>query len=850
MPSSPSADDEFRSIDQAKPFKGVVVCCTSIPPEQRTEIGNKVAELGGVHKYDLTPDCTHLIVGDYNTPKYRHVARERPDVKAMAAAWIEAVSEIWRNDGEIDFGFLEKEHRLKPLDKCGLEMHAARHQQAASRQSLLICLTGFGDQRDEIAEKITGHGALYTGDLTRRCSHLIVCKPEGKKFTAAKSWGLYTVTLDWLHQSLERGMILEESKFDPLLPPDEQGSGAWITMEQRLSSLGKRARPARANGNEDGVRKLRKTASIKLGSQRTQMLADMLGRSASASSPRDVSHELPAGEPTQDASHHDLAVRQEEEGLFSSCLFAIYGFDERRKKVLEEAIVPGGGRVVGALETVMSIPAPREPFYRFLIVPQASQPDTHPHVPSESVHVVTEFYIERCLQSRRFFHPTEQVLGRPFPRFPILGFSDLTICSSAFTGIELNQVARTVVQLGAKYDEDFKRTTSLVLCNSLQALRKDKRTYALEWGVPVVSADWLWKCISTGFLVPFEDFIFPEFRKQAAGSERSRPEESQTENSEPRQRREPARSPAQPRSSKSLRAAEHLSASDFNPASLEKKAASNPDRPMGQEGMPVSADFMTAKSRPANTFARDSDTLLNELSHASLNKCSSFTKQVSGPARAKLESFNEPPVAMPAAEASAVSIHHPSTPPPAATAAEAKRAEAEDGDDKADADEARNQAKALERKVLSSKLTSLLPSPTAFDSADSEARPRRRQILGRATSNVSNASSAGAATADVSGSRPAAESLDVCVLPEGDGEYAEGCHRPPPATQLEYHDQEALIHKKALIDRMMSGSCGDSKDTNTGDGTATAALATTFTTAGTQGAGVAGVAGGRTLRKR
>ena len=60
----------------------------------KTDIGTKVADLGGDHKYDLTPNVTHLIAGDYDTPKYRHVAYERPDIKAMDAQWVEAVRDL------------------------------------------------------------------------------------------------------------------------------------------------------------------------------------------------------------------------------------------------------------------------------------------------------------------------------------------------------------------------------------------------------------------------------------------------------------------------------------------------------------------------------------------------------------------------------------------------------------------------------------------------------------------------------------------------------------------------------------------------------------------------------------
>ena len=78
----------------------------------QTQIAEHVEQMGGIHRYDLTLDVTHLVVGDYNTPKYRYVAKGRPDVKPMTVEWIEAVRGLWINDAEIDIEALEKEHTL------------------------------------------------------------------------------------------------------------------------------------------------------------------------------------------------------------------------------------------------------------------------------------------------------------------------------------------------------------------------------------------------------------------------------------------------------------------------------------------------------------------------------------------------------------------------------------------------------------------------------------------------------------------------------------------------------------------------------------------------------------------
>lgn len=83
--------------------------------------------MGAQHKYDLTSEVTHLIVGEYDTPKYRYVAKERPDVKILTVGWIEAIRHLWISDKHIDIDALEAEHTLPTL------------------ATLNVCMTGFED---------------------------------------------------------------------------------------------------------------------------------------------------------------------------------------------------------------------------------------------------------------------------------------------------------------------------------------------------------------------------------------------------------------------------------------------------------------------------------------------------------------------------------------------------------------------------------------------------------------------------------------------------------------------------------------------------------------------------------
>jgi len=78
--------------------------------------------MGALQRLHLTHDVTHLIVGEYDTPKYRYVAKERPEVRAMTIQWIEEIRELWMNDQEIDMDALEQKHTLPTLHSLKLSM--------------------------------------------------------------------------------------------------------------------------------------------------------------------------------------------------------------------------------------------------------------------------------------------------------------------------------------------------------------------------------------------------------------------------------------------------------------------------------------------------------------------------------------------------------------------------------------------------------------------------------------------------------------------------------------------------------------------------------------------------------
>lgn len=83
--------------------------------------------MGAVHRLDLTADVTHLIVGNIDTPKCKHTAKERPDIHVLKSEWINAIRKAYMEDQDMDVDALAQEYRLPVF------------------YNLHICVTGFED---------------------------------------------------------------------------------------------------------------------------------------------------------------------------------------------------------------------------------------------------------------------------------------------------------------------------------------------------------------------------------------------------------------------------------------------------------------------------------------------------------------------------------------------------------------------------------------------------------------------------------------------------------------------------------------------------------------------------------
>ncbi|KAI4107124.1 MAG: hypothetical protein L6R37_001825 [Teloschistes peruensis] len=480
--------------------------------------------MGAVHKYDLTSDVTHLIVGDVDTPKYKFVAKERPDVKCLLPTWAEALRESWMEGGEPDVQALESRYKLPTL------------------HNLRVCVTGFDDMvfRKKLEDDVNNNGGEYRANLTKDVTHLIARDPSGSKYKYAMEWNIKIVAVEWLEQSLERGMILDEGLYSLLLPPAERGRNAWIRRVVSTSSLGKRA--ADRDAATSGPRKLRRTASTRLSSQNFGLWTDIVnGKPQDPEVKREEWSEqpLPHGPSFQAASsaatkstgtytgssalHQGLSSSKSDtfmpplgpsnstldlkNALFTGKVLYLHGFNKKEMSILHKHLLPHGAELLPDLShfTLSSQPLQTN---EYLVVPHYMQYEKLPRIPG-TVHqpfVVTDMWVERTLHRKQYIRPESHVTNTPFQKFPIPGFERLIICSTGFEDVDRHHIAKSAKLMGATYDEVFFSKTSVLICDKVIS-RHDKLRYAQRWNTPKVTAEWLWDCIRSGELRAFTPYL-------------------------------------------------------------------------------------------------------------------------------------------------------------------------------------------------------------------------------------------------------------------------------------------------------------------------------------------------------
>ncbi|KAF1991306.1 hypothetical protein K402DRAFT_400752 [Aulographum hederae CBS 113979] len=516
-----------------RPLAGVILCCTSIPPDRRKYLAERAVDMGAVHKYDLTSDVTHLIIGDLDTPKYKYVAKERPDVKVVSPGFIEKLLEQWTEDVPCDVAQFERRYRVPTF------------------MGLRICVTGFTDEseRKKMQESVTRQGAEYSGDLTKRVTHLIAAKPEGGKYTHALQWNIKVVSIEWLRDSTDRGMVLEEALYNPILPQEERGKGAWNRNALANAINLKRARQEDGPPELNERRKLRRTASAKLGSQQGMILAHITSGGGSSRGQESLQdhgdlrtdpqrRESSASSGTRTTSRTSSTVSQlgrpqtvftaveqalpliDPSSIFHGCLIMAHGFPPEKTKLLHEHLALNGASLLRSPQHLDEYEN-SELENGLLVVPHDIPVSSLPPLPQSAdvMTKVTEWWVEKCLLRECVVDPSAELLCRPLKLFAVEGFTGLVVSSTSFQDVDRLHIQKVVNLMGGTYDEYLRKTTSVLVCGS-GSPPKQKLEFSQESGVPAVRVSWLWACIETGKVQPYEDHLILPIASVRSDTER------------------------------------------------------------------------------------------------------------------------------------------------------------------------------------------------------------------------------------------------------------------------------------------------------------------------------------------
>jgi DNA replication regulator DPB11 len=110
------------------------------------------------------------------------------------------------------------------------------------------------------------------------------------------------------------------------------------------------------------------------------------------------------------------------------------------------------------------------------------------------------------MERKSFVIPSQYPLGGPLEHTPVAGFESIIVNATGFQGVELLHTSKMITLMGAKYDEMFKPSTTVLICKTFDP-NSQKIRHAEGWGIPIVAATWLWSCIKSCQLRPFKDYL-------------------------------------------------------------------------------------------------------------------------------------------------------------------------------------------------------------------------------------------------------------------------------------------------------------------------------------------------------
>ncbi|QPG73831.1 hypothetical protein FOA43_001146 [Brettanomyces nanus] len=452
------------------PLAGVKFCSTSIPSTIKKEMKDDIASMGGIFLDDLMADVNVLIVGDYDTEKYKFCAKRRADIKFVKADAITTIYNEWHEGKEVDSSIIN-DHLCSAFD------------------GLSICLSRLSNAEGEIYNRnyistvIKEFDGTPTESLLMSTSFVVTTECKGKRYEKAIEWGIPVVHPKWVLDCATRGAVLEYKYYDIAeLAEKETGKDSCLIWDKL---------PNRSSGDVD------------LYSTSNQIYQKSCGICTRVNKRKRLADEL-----------------------FSGLSFLAYGFAESQMQKLNKVIMEKGGDIVEEYESsVTHLLIPSTMPFRSVPVRLKELID------SKDLAVVNEWFLDRCLFYKQLKFDSWSV-PRNFCnldfklKISVSGFYGVELLHVtkliSLLGCQLMESFQKecdllVVNLStigltkSSSPKLFKYKYSDILssrpaANISNDSTKQKINAAKKWGIPVISLAYLWQMSEEGILPNLLDY--------------------------------------------------------------------------------------------------------------------------------------------------------------------------------------------------------------------------------------------------------------------------------------------------------------------------------------------------------
>lgn len=448
-----------------------------------------------------------LVVGDdpqlHTAKKYSFAVANRGNVVFVHYSAIQQLYELWMEGSDITRA--DHSHYQDIKNQPLRMLHVLRDRYAAKPLASFIIFLG----------RLNASDPKLAKRLERRCEQMGCVSFNAKQFVvdaavknptrhvlfitdtdsstraqAATEYGVPLVHYKWILDCYQRGATLQ---FDPYYllenidkgtPLEDIGKEACGSLVQELDLSAVAPQKYESDGSTV-VPPAPVVINDKSKAQAAKLWERALDKTETKEKETEVLSSQQGEDDTQESKKRDASETSSspDKGIFDGCIFYIHSkFGTRRSQILEKVLVKGGG-IVEETDT---------PPVTHILVPSDAAVDTLQLGPHDTeTQVVTDFFVERCLQYKKLISPpdtwckpllhTRNFTIQPSKLLMHNRDNKLHIATTGFYGVELmhlKKVLELLRPMGICFSEYLNAQTDLLVLN-ISSLGSIPKTHAL-----------------------------------------------------------------------------------------------------------------------------------------------------------------------------------------------------------------------------------------------------------------------------------------------------------------------------------------------------------------------------------